>query len=531
MSRTVLTGAAAELQAAFPHVPVTAGHGAGEWLAPVPLGELPAVAGWVYAQLGAPLAQAVGVDERPLAGQFRLYYVFSVPDYRQWLVLRADVDPLAPSFPSVTPAVPAAHWYEREIQDMLGLTAAGHPDPRPLVLHAGWPHGTHPLRKDFDGARMPARAPAPAPTGFHGVAGDGTAEVPVGPIHAGIIEPGHFRISTLGEDVLRLEAQLFYTHRGLEKRAEGMTVERGLYLAERICGACALSNAVAYAQAVERLTGAEVPPRAQVLRAVGLELERLYNHVGDLGNLCAGAAALLGNMHLLRLKEQLQRLNEAVVGHRFLRGFAALGGVRRDVGEGALVNLLGVLDQVRSQFLGALDLLAGNGVFQDRMRTTGVLRRDVAEQLGVVGVAARASGIGRDLRRDHPYLVYGGLDVPVPVYPQGDVWARFQVRAEEALASFRLIADLAEQLPAGPVQADIGPVPPLRHAIGWVESPRGANLHFVMTGPDSTIYRYMVRTASYPNWAAVPSTLPGNLVPDFPLINKSFELCYACLDR
>lgn len=526
----VLSQAAQTLAAAFPHLEVAPGHASGEWLVTVPASELTAVAGWIHAELGASLAQMVGVDERTLDGWFRLYYIFSLPSSAEWLVLRAAVDPAAGAFPSVTRVVPAAHWYEREVRDMLGLEPDGHPDPRPLVLHHGWPPGTHPLRKDFDGTRMPEYRPAPAPR-FLGVVGDGVSEVPVGPIHAGIIEPGHFRFSTVGEDVIRLEAQLFYTHRGLEKRAEGMSLQQALFLAERVCGACALSNALAYAQAVERLSGTEAPPRAQGLRSIGLELERLYNHIGDIGNLCSGVAFALGNMHMLGLKERLQRLNETLVGHRFLRGFAALGGVRRDLDAGALRHLLETLDQVQTAFLAGMDLIAGNGVLQERMRTTGVLRRNVAVRLGAVGVAARAAGVDCDLRRDHPYLAYSGLTVRVPVYPQGDVWARLQVRAEEVLESLRLVRRLSADLPDGPVRTEVGPPPTLRHAIGWVESPRGANIHFVMTDPEGRIYRYMIRSASYPNWAVVPYTLPGNLIPDFPLINKSFELCYACLDR
>ncbi len=527
MATTPPPGPAQRLADQFPALPpASLGPAPNETTFAVPVNLLRPVAAWLSRDAAAALVQMVGVDERPLDGNFRLYTVFRAGD--QLLLLRTAV---ADEFPSLTLEVPAAHWYEREIQDLLGLRPVGHPDPRPLVLHGGWPRHLHPLRRDFDLRCWPERTADP-PFQFQGVEGGGVAQVPVGPIHAGVIEPGHFRFSVMGENVLRLEAQLFYTHRGLEKRAEGMSLPHGLMLAERICGACALSHAVAYAQAAERLMGAEVPPRGRYLRSLALEMERLYNHVGDVANLCAGVAYAFGNSQGMRLKEALLQLNERVWGHRFLRGVAALGGVRRDLNAAALADIRRTLRSVETEWQEIIAVMLGNGIFMDRVRGTGVLTGEVARALGVVGVAARASGIDTDLRRDLPYAAYAGLELHVPVYPAGDVASRMQVRLVESLDSFDLVHHLAEHLPGGPVQAPVlPPVPPLARAIGYVESPRGADLHFLMTGPGGEIYRYMVRSASYPNWAAVPYALPGNLVPDFPLINKSFELCYACLDR
>jgi Ni,Fe-hydrogenase III large subunit/Ni,Fe-hydrogenase III component G len=516
------------LVARFPELEAPArGPAPNETTFAVPPDLLKPVAAWLAGEAGADLVQMVGVDERPVDGQFRIYSIFRAGD--QLVILRTPVDG---EFPSITPEVPAAHWYEREILDMLGLRPVGHPQLRPLVLHGGWPRDLHPLRKDFDAAAYPEPTGEP-PLAFQGVEGGGVAEVPVGPIHAGIIEPGHFRFSTMGENVLRLEAQLFYTHRGLEKRAEGMSLEHGLYLAERICGACALSHAVAYAQAVERLTGAEVPERALYLRSIALEMERLYNHVGDVANLCAGAAFAFGNAQGMQLKEQLMRLNDRVWGHRFLRGVTVPGGVRRDLGPEALSDILGTLGKVEIEWQEIIGAVLSNGVFMDRVRRTGVLIGDVARGLGVVGVAARASGVGVDLRRDLPYAAYGGLTLRVPVYEAGDVASRMQVRLVESFESLDLIRQLVDALPSGPVQLqELPPAPAYTRAIGYVESPRGADMHFLMTGASGgEIYRYMVRSASYPNWAAVPYAVPGNLVADFPLINKSFELCYSCLDR
>lgn len=515
------------LTAQFPTLPApVAGPAPNETTVEVPVDLMRPVAAWLSHERGAPLVQMVGVDETPIDGTFRIYTIFQVGG--ELLLLRTAV---AGEFPSITLEVPAAHWYEREIQDMLGLRPIGHPDSRPLILHGDWPRHLHPLRKDFDLGAWPARTDDP-PLSFQGVEGGGVAEVPVGPIHAGIIEPGHFRFSTMGENVLRLEAQLFYTHRGVEKRAEGLSLQDGLILAEQVCGACTLSHAVAYAQAVERLTGAAVPARAVAIRTIAMEMERLYNHIGDIGNLCAGAAFAVGNTQGMRLKEQLMRLNERVFGHRWLRGIIGLGGVRRDLSDAALSDISRTLFGLEREWQEIIEIILGNSIFMDRVRQTGVLTKEVARGLGTVGVTARASGIDVDLRRDMPYAGYGGLQFQVPVYATGDVASRMQVRLVESFESLDLVRTLIDELPAGPLSCgELPAAPAYGRAVGYVESPRGADLHFLMTDAEGKIYRYMVRSASYPNWAAVPYAIPGNLVADFPLVNKSFELCYACLDR
>ncbi len=479
-------------------------------------------------RFGAPLSTMVGLDDRARSGQFRLVYVFSVG--RQWVSVETEVDPAQPRFPSVTPALPAAHWYEREVQDLLGLTPEGHPDPRRLVLHDDWPEGVYPLRKDFDPS-VPVPRVHGTPHRFHHLHGEGIVEIPVGPIHAGVIEPGHFRFAAVGEVVLHLETRLFYSHRGLEKLAEGQRFDRVLQIAERICGACALSHAVAYCQAIESLAGVEILPRAAALRTLALELERLYNHVGDLGNICAGVGFAVGTSQGGRLKEQLQRLNERLLGHRFLRGVCRIGGVRRDVEPAALRDAAETLRRVEVEFTDYVRLLLSNEPLADRMIRTGLVPTEAALALGAVGVAARASGVDRDARRDHPHAYYGELDVPIVVRTEGDVRARAQVRMDEAAVSFSLVQALLERLPDGPLSVQIGDIPAYRVGIGVTESPRGECIHWVRTGPDGRIDRYRIRSASYCNWPVVALAVPGNIVPDFPLINKSFELCYSCMDR
>jgi Ni,Fe-hydrogenase III large subunit len=470
----------------------------------------------------------VGIDDRVRTDTFRLVYAFAVGAH--WLSVEAMVDPAVPVFPSTTPVMPAAHWYEREVQDLLGLVPEGHPAPRRLVLHEGWPAGVFPLRKDFDSTVAVGSGDGPMEPMYH-LRGDGIVEIPVGPIHAGVIEPGHFRFAAVGEVVLHLEARLFYTHRGVEKVAEGKSPERVLQIAERTCGVCACSHAVSYCQAVEALAGVAAPPRAATLRTIFLELERLYNHVGDLGNMCAGVGFAVGTSQGARLKESLQRLNERLTGSRFLRGVCRPGGVRRDLDGAARRDLTATLAVLEPDVRRFVELLETTDPFQERLRGTGVLAPDVARTLGAVGVAARASGIDRDARRDLPHAAYDRLSVPVAVERDGDVRARLRIRISETLAAFELLRQLEAAMPDGPLSVPLGPLPPYRSALGVTESPRGENIHWIRTGPEGTIDRYRIRSASFCNWPVVPTTVPGNMVPDFPLINKSFELCYSCLDR
>jgi Ni,Fe-hydrogenase III large subunit/Ni,Fe-hydrogenase III component G len=494
----------------------------------VPLTQLPDACAALVTTAGARLATMVGVDDRPRAGAFRLAYVFALAG--GFVSLESTVLANDPVFPAVTPVLPAAHWYEREVHDLLGLRPEGHYDLRRLVLHDDWPAGVHPLRKDFD-PHVPVPRAADYTHRFHHLDGDGIVEIPVGPIHAGVIEPGHFRFAAVGELVLHLETRLFYTHRGVEKLCEGMVVGRALQVAERVCGACACSHAVSFCQAVESIAGTPVPPRAAAVRTLLLELERLYNHVGDLGNICGGVGFAVGASHGARLKETLQRLNERVTGNRFLRGVCVPGGVRLNPDAATLHDIVRTLIQVAADFERFVEVILGTESVTERFAGTGAVSPEVAEGLGAVGVAARAAGVDRDARRDHPHAAYAGLPLTVATTTSGDVAARVRVRIDETRTAVRLIGALVERMPRGSVVRPLGNLPPYTTGIGVTESPRGENVHWLRTDAEGHIDRYRVRSASYPNWPVVAAAVPGNMVPDFPLINKSFELCYACLDR
>ena len=426
--------------------------------------------------------------------------------------LRAETPAGDPTYPALTPLVPAAQWDEREGHDLHGVLPIGHPDLRPLVVHAP--------------------PPPAAPYRSFVAHGDGVYQLPVGPIHAGIIEPGHFRFSAVGESVLHLDARLFYTHRGLERLVEGRTFAKALPVVERACGVCTVTHATAFSRAVERLTGTTIPPRARVARVLLAEMERLYNHVGDLGNICAGVGFNFGTSRLGWQKERLLRLNEALTGHRYLMGAVGPGGLRLDLDERGLVGLGDAVVETEHEVRSIVRLLVRSEGFMSRLHGTGVLSRAEALRLGALGVAARASGLDDDLRCDRPADGYRDIDVPQVGASAGDVAARFHVRAQEAAISASLIAEAARRLPPGPASVPLAQEPrPGAVAIAGAEGPRGASWLWLMAGTDGRIARLHLRSASLANWPVVASVVPGNLVPDFPLINKSFELCYACTDR
>ncbi len=491
--------------------------------------------------LGLGLATIVATDERRMAdGDFKVRYIFEPvgavhgPLADIFVTLRVSLDAEKPAIASITTLVPAANWHEREMRDMFGIEPESHPDPRSLVLHDGWPTGLYPLRKDFDPQTWPERLAAPEFPHLE-VEGEGVMEIPVGPIHAGIIEPGHFRFSAVGETVLNLDARLFYTHRGLEKRAEGLEFGQAFFIAERLCGSCSVANALGFCEAVEQIAQAAVPPRAQYLRTIALELERLYNHVGDIGAICAGVGYHWGTSFGARLKEELQRENERLSGNRFLRGWVIPGGVHHDITDTQAAAIAAIARTTAKQLTELMTSFSRNSSVMDRMDRTGALSAQIARDLGVTGVAARASGIDRDARRDHPHAAYakaGGLVPRIETKATGDVSSRVRIRAAEAFESIRLLQLLATSLPQSPLSVALPHELPAWHTgLSAIESPRGAAIHWLRSDAHGRIDRYHVRSASYANWPAVPYAALNAIVPDFPLVNKSFELCYACTDR
>ncbi len=479
-----------------------------------------------------PLAAMFGADETLHGGGLAIYCLFYNAEKRDMDVLKAEFTAEGPlNYPCLTTLLPAAAWYERELHDMFGFVPEGHPDLRPLVLHESFPEGFHPLRKEV---AVDCECHGHREYEMLTSAGEGLFEVPVGPIHAGIIEPGHFRFSQAGEAILQLDAKLFFTHRGIEKSLEGKTPLEAMPVIERICGACSVANSLSYCQAVEKLSEAVVPHRAWLIRTLALEMERLYNHVGDTGNVCAGVGFSPVISMGARLKEYLQQLNELLSGNRFLRGLIVPGGVTMDIEEVQLEELLDVLKEVEQVYADMEHIMWEQANFVNRIRTTGIIKESTAFDLAMVGVGARASGLARDSRKDMGFGIYDELEFDVITESAGDVEARIKVRIREVRESLKLVRQLVSRLRRNTedeLRVDLGELRTLEGSWGISESPRGDNLHWLMLDETGRIERIFIRSASYPNWPAVPIAVQGDIIPDFPLVNKSFELCYACIDR
>jgi Ni,Fe-hydrogenase III large subunit/Ni,Fe-hydrogenase III component G len=494
-------------------------------------GDFPVLADAVVAQLGARLLSIFASDERATHGRFTVHHVWWLPELRTLLRVSAGIDPVELSFPSIATRHPSANWFEREIRDFFGLSPHGHPNPGRVALHDDWPEGVFALRKDFAVDTTVDRV-AGDPHPFRPVSGEGVFQVPVGPVHAGVIEPGHFRFGVAGEPVLYLQMRLFYVHKGIEKRFECLPWRHGLFLAESISGDTAVGHAVAYAHAIERLASIEVPARARSLRVILLELERIYNHIADIGALATDVAFTVPASHAQALREGLVRLHQRLFGTRLLRGTIALGGVKKDLDDAERRDLQAHLKSLEPEFDQLITTLIDAGTFTDRVDATGVLTQQVARDLGIVGVAARASGIDGDLRRDLAHDAYHGLQFEVPVEEGGDVRARLMVRAREVEQSFRILRQVLDALPATPLCAPLPrDLPTASSALGWVEAWRGPLVHYVATDEQGRLTRVKINDPSFLNWPGLIQAVPGNIIPDFPVINKSFNLSYSGNDR
>jgi Ni,Fe-hydrogenase III large subunit/Ni,Fe-hydrogenase III component G len=490
---------------------------------------VPGFCAHLYRTWDARLVSMFADDARAGDGVFHLYYVLALDAAHGFFILRVPISPAAPEFTSLTNAIPAANWQEREIQDWFGLKLIGHPNPRRCARHDDWPE-VYPLRKDFD-----LKTVLPPFTGdrhdFRTVEGEGVFQVPVGPVHAGIIEPGHFLFSVAGEPVLYLQLRMFYVHKGTEKLFESLPVAHGVRLAESISGDSSFAHATAFCHAIERAAGVEAPARARAFRSVCLELERLYNHIADLGAICTDVAFVTANMHAMRLKERILRVNEQLTGNRLLRGMACLGGVRFDWSAAQLQALAELVAGLRPEFDSLVQLVERSSSTLDRLEHTGILKPEVARDLGVVGIAGRASGFDHDLRRDFPHAAYDQVKVNVPVYQVGDVEHRLQVRVDEVRESLSLIEQFNARLPVGPLRVEVPELPADRVALGYVEGWRGEIFHWIRTAPGNRLARCKVKDPSLQNWPALSEAILGNIIPDFPVVNKSFNLSYSGNDR
>lgn len=445
-----------------------------------------------------------------------------------YVVFETDVPVEQPVLPSHTPYYPGIDRMERHTQDMFGIAFLDHPDIRRWTRHHAWKEGSYPLRAEFPlSGIITSRTPADSDYAFVPVLGNGVYEIPVGPVHAGIIEPGHFRFHAVGEDVLSLEQRLGYVHKGIEKLATGRNPEGLARLAARVSGDSTVAHTWAACMAMERACGVTVPPVALGIRAILAERERVANHLGDIGAVCNDVGFTFAHMQCSRLREDWQRLNQSVFGHRLLMDRVIPGGVFRKLTH-QCKELLKEQNQLLSQELERLlFILDDQPSLDDRLMNTGILSPDDARYLGVVGFVGKASGIDYDLRRDHRYAPYDRLTVESPCTSNGDVAARVQVRADEIRHSLSLLTQLLETLPDGPVQVEWPTTTTTGEGIGLVEGWRGEIVCYVRVDEDGRVLRFFPRDPSWFSWPALERLIHGNIVADFPVCNKSVNGSYS----
>lgn len=469
---------------------------------------------------GGRLIAIWGADRRSHGEGFAVNAAFTMRAGLLWITL-----PVQAAYPDLGDLFPAAERMQRTVFDMLGVTVEGARDTRPWLRHASWPRHAHPLRHEFDPSHL-------TPGGgddyaFVSVEGEGVHEIPVGPVHAGIIEPGHFRFSVLGERVLRLEERLGYTHKGIEKRFEQMALQEGVRLASRVSGDSTVAYAWAYSMAAEAAAEVTVPARAAWLRALCLERERVANHLGDLGFIGNDAGLAFGLAQFSRLKEDWLRTNMATFGHRYLMDAIIPGGMVRDL-DRAHWSRMALEIQALEQDVGRLKAIyEDHSGLQDRFINCGKVAPELAARMGLTGLAGRASAQAWDLRVQFAAAPYDLLDVRMATHRNGDVAARVIVRFEEVLESLRLLSTILDKLPDGPHCTALPAVPEGRRGVGWVEGWRGEVLIALETGAQGRIARCHPHDPSWQNWPVLEHAIIGNIVPDFPLINKSFNLSYS----
>lgn len=491
----------------------------------VPREQIPALADFLRDQYRARPELILAEDTRAEHRDFTLRYLFELEGQDTIVIASASVPADDRTFPSLATRWYLASRFEREMHDLFGLVPINHPDLRRLPLHQFWPPDYHPLLKDailFDDF-VDDGTPYP----FRRVEGEGIYEITVGPVHAGIIEPGHFRFSVEGETIVNLESRMYFVHKGIEELFENKSLSQAVELAERISGDSSIAHALAFCQAIESLASVMIPPRAAYLRVVLLELERLYNHIADVGAICTDTGFAIANAHALRLREDLLRLNARLVGHRLLRGALALGGIARDLTAEQIADARATVTRVLADFDEVVEIALSNGLLLDRLHGTGRLTKHTAREMQAVGVPARASGIDADARRDHPFAAYADLSPRVVTFDSGDVWARMMVRIEEARESVRLITRALDALPNGKIVEPLGELRAEESAFGLVEGWRGPIWHWVVAGKNNSLARVKVKDPSFANWPTLNYAILKNIVPDFPLVNKSFNLSYA----
>ncbi|MBN2408077.1 MAG: NADH-quinone oxidoreductase subunit C [Elusimicrobia bacterium] len=481
---------------------------------------------FMHKRFNSPVMAYFACDETATAndGAFIIYCTFESIELKNWLFIRYEIPAGKGEYVSIAKEIYSASLFEREMSEMFGLFPDKSPDKRSLRLHEEvWPKGQFPLRKDF--LREIKTSVSASRYVFNRIAGEGIFEIPVGPVHAGIIGPGHFRFSVAGEPVVNLEIRLGFTHRGVEKLFENRSPAECLKLAENICGDSAFSYSLAFCCAVEKVYAVTVSENAEFQRGIFLELERLYNHIADIGGIAVDVGFSFPAAYAAVIKEKILEVNNEIAGSRYLKGINVIGGIKSGIGITQRKYLIDSMEEIEKDFRELKSMLLSSVSFMDRVDGTGILDKNTAEDLGVTGTAGRASGISMDLRADFPGI-YLDNDFKIVTQSDGDVLARLNLRINEVEASIGIIKKFLNilgnenSIHSGNTNARAG------YGLGYVENWRGPVLFWLDINKGGLIERCKIVDPSFRSWQGLALAVPGNIVPDFPVCNKSFNLSY-----
>jgi Ni,Fe-hydrogenase III large subunit/Ni,Fe-hydrogenase III component G len=495
-------------------------------------GDVVPVCQYIFRDMDARYVISIGLDDRPFSGNYLVAHDFAFDKDHLLCSVLVYLPANAPKIDSISGVVPAANWAEREMHDLVGIEPLGHPYLKRLVLPDGWPDDIHPLRKDFAWNEVPEQFDPDREFKFDEPP-EGCTVIPFGPFHPTLDEPAHFRLYVEGEMVRGCEYRGFMVHRGIEKLAESVLSYNDIpMLAERICGICGCVHNVTYAQSVENAVGFKLPPRAEYIRTIMLELERLHSHLLWVGLACHIVGFDTMFMQSFRIREPIMWMAEKISGNRKTYALCVIGGVRWDITPEIKAELRQVLDKLESEWRVVVAAVGKDKNIQKRTSGIGVTDKALVKNMGLIGPVARAAGVNIDCRRDHPYAAYDRVEFDVIIEQGGDVWARLLVRAREVFESVKIIRQCLEKMEPGPLQLKIEDELPVGQiGLSSVEAPRGESHHFVITGENNRPRRWRVRAPTYQNLQGIPAMIKDQQFADMTISLGSIDPCFSCTDR
>ena len=491
---------------------------------------LKSIAGYIAGQLRGRFVTCAAIDHRKNKGVFTIVYLFSLDKEKAFIGIKIDKDPSTTPLDSITPIIPGANWSERELKDMSGIDLQGHPDLRRLILADDWPAGEYPLREDFAFDYKPSSASGGAP-GLKPLPAS-TTLLPLGSFYAQKETTTCLNLFIYGEKVVDVDYRGFYNHRGLEKMADSVLSYNQIpIVAERICACCGFSHSTCYCQAIEAAAQMTVPPRAQFIRTLLLEVERLYSHSLWLASLCnlEGFKDLF--IKCCALQQCILQLSQLLTGNRIIFDMNVIGGVRKDIAKEQFPHLSKLISQIEKHLKVILEELAAEVSFFSRLKGISTLPHNDTINFCAVGHTARASGTATDVRVDHPYAAYDSITVEKICRDEGDNFARISIRLDEMNQSLALIRETLEKIPGGEIRCIAGEIPPFSDSISAVESPRGETVHYILTGKNNRPLRWKIRSATFTHLQIIPVMLRGTNIADARISISSIDPCFSCVEH